>query len=46
MARAYKRDSKGRFAGSGTRATRSNPLGEGPVRGTIAGRASVRARRL
>lgn len=47
MARKYKRDSKGRFASTGSRkGTRSNPLGEGPVKGTIAANPKIRARRL
>ena len=46
---AQRRDSRGRFAGSGgggKRIGRSNPLGEGSVKGTIAAKPGTRARRL
>jgi len=47
MARRYKRDSRGRFAGSGGGTmTRTGGLGAGPVKGTIAKSAGKRAARL
>lgn len=49
MARRYARDNRGRFAsggGGGRRIARTNPLGEGSVKGTIAAAPGTRARRL